>query len=70
MRRFGIILFLIGAAGFYYCSSQLSSLPDLPEGLSIQDSLRYPAGRAQVGEYGAATIAAMGVLFLMFPKGR
>ena len=70
MRRLGTVLFLIGAAGFYYCSSQLSHMPELPQGLSIQDSLQYPAGRIQVGEYASAMIGAMGVLFLLFPKGR
>jgi hypothetical protein len=70
MRRFGTILFLLGAAGFFYCSSQLEILPAVPAGLSIQESLRYPAGRYLVAEYLAAMLGAMGVLFLMFPKGR
>lgn len=70
MRRFGSALLLAGVVGFFYCSSQLSNLPELPQGLSIQESLRYPAGQYQIGEYAAAMLGAMGVIFLMFPKGR
>ena len=70
MRKFGTALFLIGAAGFFYCASQLGDLPAVPTGLSISEALQYPAGKLQIAEYTAAAVAAAGLLFLMFPSGR
>jgi hypothetical protein len=70
MRGFGGILLMVGVVGFFYCSSQLANLDPVPAGLAVADGLRYPAGRYQMAEYGAAMLGAMGALFLMFPKGR
>lgn len=70
MRRFGIALILAGACGYYVCSRQLAAAPPMPPGLSIEDSLRHPAGRYEVGEYLGAILGGIGLLFLMFPQGR
>jgi hypothetical protein len=70
MRNFGGVLLLLGALGFFYCSARLSNLDPLPAGLSIGDSLRYPAGRFEMARYGAALAGGIGFLLALFPKGR
>ncbi len=39
-------------------------------GSSVRESLQYPAGRWTVARYAIATVAGMGLLLLLFPKGR
>jgi hypothetical protein len=70
MRNLGAILFLLGALGFFYCSSRLSELEPPPPETSIVDSLRYPAGRLELARYGSCAAAAAGLLLALFPKGR
>jgi hypothetical protein len=70
MRNFGGILMLIGILGFFYSASQLSQLDPVPDGLSISDSMKYPAGRWDVGRYLCAGVAGFGFLMALFPKGR
>jgi hypothetical protein len=70
MRNFGGILLVLGILGFFYSSSQLSNFDPLPEGLTIQESLRQPAGRWDVGRYVFAGVAGFGLLMALFPKGR
>jgi hypothetical protein len=70
MRRAGLILLLLGVFGFLYATQKTEGLDPLPAGLSIRESLEYPAGRWEIGRYAAAAVAGMGVLLLLFPKGR
>ena len=70
MRSFGAVFLLLGILGFFYASSQLEEVAPLPEGLTIGESLRAPAGRWQMARYGCAAVAGFGLLMAMFPKGR
>jgi hypothetical protein len=70
MRNFGATLLVLGALGFFYCSSRLSEVEPLPEGLSIGESLDHPAGRWDMARYGSAAAAGFGLLMALFPKGR
>lgn len=70
MRNFGAILLLLGVLGFFYASAQLEGLGPVPQGLGVQESLRYPAGRWDLARYGCAGAAGFGLLMLLFPKGR
>jgi hypothetical protein len=70
MRNFGAVLLLLGILGFFYSSSQLDVVEPLPEGLSISESLKLPAGRWEMARYGCGAAAAFGLLMAMFPKGR
>jgi len=70
MRNFGLVLLLLGILGFFYCSSRLDAVDPLPEGLSISEGLRLPAGRWDMARYGCAAAAGFGLLMAMFPKGR
>jgi hypothetical protein len=70
MRNLGGVLLLLGALGFFFCSARLSNMDPLPAGLSIGDSLRYTAGRFEVGRYVAAMAAGIGLILALFPKGR
>ena len=70
MRNFGAVLLLLGVFGFLYCSSRLSETAPLPEGLSVEDSLRQPAGRWEMARYASGAAAGFGLLMAIFPKGR
>ena len=70
MRTFGLLLLVVGIVGFFYCSTHLDKLEPVPEGLSITQSLKYPAGKMEVGRFAAVAAGGIGVLFLMFPQGR
>ena len=70
MRNFGIIVLVLGIFGFFYCSGQEGQYEPVPDGLTVQESLRYPAGRWQIARYGSAVLAGFGLLMGMFPKGR
>ena len=70
MRNFGIIVLVLGIFGFFYASGQEGQYEPVPEGLSVQKSLEYPAGRWQIARYAAAGVAGFGLLMSMFPKGR
>ena len=70
MRNFGIIALIFGILAFLYASSRLDDLEPLPEGLSISESLKEPAGRWQMARYGCAGLAGFGLLMALFPKGR
>jgi len=61
---------LLGVLGFFYASSQLGSLEPVPQGLSVSESLQYPAGRWELVRYGCGGAAAVGLLMALFPKGR
>lgn len=70
MRNFGAVLLLLGIGGFLYCSSRMSEVAPLPAGLSIEDSLRQPAGRWEMARYACGAAAGFGLLMTLFPKGR
>lgn len=70
MRSFGGICILLGVAGFLYCSSVESGAGEMPDGLTVMQSLDYTAGRAELGKYVCAIVAASGVLLALFPRGR
>jgi hypothetical protein len=68
MRNLGGILLLLGILGFFYTSSQLEDLEPVPQGLSVSEGLRYPAGRWDVARYACAAAAAFGLLLALVPK--
>ncbi len=70
MRNFGLVLLIVGILSFFYVSSRLDDLEPLPEGLSVTESLKEPAGRWQMARYVCAGVAGFGVLMALFPKGR
>jgi hypothetical protein len=70
MRNFGATLLLLGIVGFFYASSRLRDAQPLPEGLSITEGLQHPAGRWDLARYGSASVAGLGLLMALFPKGR
>ncbi|HEY3119437.1 MAG TPA: hypothetical protein VGL15_02365 [Vicinamibacteria bacterium] len=70
MRNLGGVLLLAGIIGFFYCSSELSKYSSPPPETSIGQMMDHPAGRMELGRYVAAGAAFLGVLLVMFPKGR
>jgi hypothetical protein len=70
MRNFGGIMLVLGVLGFFYCTGQRDASPPLPEGLSMGDSMKQPAGKWDVGRYACAAGAGFGLLMAFFPKGR
>jgi len=70
MRNFGGIMLILGVLGFFYCTGQKDKYPALPEGLSLGDSMRQPAGKWDMGRYACAGLAGFGLLMAFFPKGR
>lgn len=70
MRNSGLILLCAGILAFFYCGSQLSGLPPVPQDLGFGDSLSYPAGRWEVFRYASGLMALIGLLLALFPKGR
>ena len=70
MRNFGLILLALGVLGFFRASTQLALQEQVPPGLSVTESLRYPAGKWEVAEYAAGGMAVVGLLLLVLPKGR
>ena len=70
MRRFGIGLLVVGACAYYLCGQQKDAAAPVPAGLSIEESLGYPAGRYEIGQYVAAMVAGAGLLLALFPQGR
>jgi hypothetical protein len=70
VRNFGGILMLLGVLGFFYSSSQVYKYDPIPDGLSVSDALKQPAGPWEVGRYVCAGAAGLGLLMALFPKGR
>lgn len=70
MRNFGGLCLLVGVAGFLYFSSQMGSVPALPEGLGISESMEHAAGRYEIARYVSAFVGFVGVVLALFPKGR
>ena len=55
---------------YFYCSTQLKGSDPVPPGLSIEESVRYPAGQYQIGEYVGAMLGGVGLLLMLYPQGR
>jgi hypothetical protein len=70
MRNFGGVMMVLGILGFFYASGQMDKYPAVPEGLSISESMAYPAGKWDVARYASAAVAGFGLLMAFFPKGR
>ena len=70
MRTLGGLLLLLGLGGFFYCSSQLSELPPVPDGTALGDYVRYESGKFELGRYLGLCAALVGLLLSLFPKGR
>ena len=70
MRNLGLILLLVGVAGFFYCSSRASQYEPLRAGLSVSESLETERGQWDAGRYAAAAFAFTGLVLTMLPKGR
>jgi hypothetical protein len=70
MRNAGLVLLILGILAFFYVSSRLDDVTPLPEGLSVSESLKQPAGRWQMLRYASAGVAGFGLLMALFPKGR
>jgi hypothetical protein len=70
MRNFGMIMLVLGIVGFLYASDQAKKYEPVPEGLSARESLDYPSSRWELARYGAAALAAAGVLMAVVPRGR
>jgi hypothetical protein len=70
MRNFGLALLVAGVLGFLYASRELETAPPMPPGLSVGETVDYPAGRWELVRYGAAFCGGLGLIVLLFPKGR
>ena len=70
MRGFGFTLLALGAGLYFFCSTRLAAAEPVPPGLSIDQSVRYPAGQYQIGEYVGAMFGGVGLLLMLFPQGR
>ena len=70
MRNFGAVLLLLGILGFFYVSSRIDEIGPLPAGLSVSEGLKESAGRWEMARYGCMAAAGIGLLMLLFPKGR
>jgi hypothetical protein len=70
MRTLGLVMVAAGILGFLYCSSQLSGLPPIPDGVELGEYMQYEAGKLELGRYVAAMGGFIGVLLTFFPQGR
>ena len=70
MRNAGLILLCGGILAFFYCGSELTRLQPVPPGVSLGDSLNYPAGKWELLRYAAGVGTLIGLLLAFFPKGR
>jgi hypothetical protein len=70
MRNLGLILLAGGFLAFFYCTTRLSGLEPVPDGVAVSEYLRYDAGVWELGRYAAAVAGLIGLLMSFFPKGR
>jgi hypothetical protein len=70
MRTLGLLLLVGGVFGFVYTGDQLAKAPPLPEDVGWRQALEYPAGKWDMARYGCAIGSGVGILMLLFPKGR
>ena len=70
MRKFGLMLLCAGALLFFFCSTQMSDLPPVPDGTSLGDYMQHEAGKYDLGRYAAAIVGMIGAVLMFFPQGR
>jgi hypothetical protein len=72
MRNFGLVLLILGIAGFFYFSEQLGKVEPLPTGeaLTVRESLRYPAGKLAAAKDGSAAAGLLGIILILLPVKR
>lgn len=70
MRRFGLILILLGGFGFFHFSQSHEGVQPTDPGTSITREMSSPEGRAELFRYASAGAAFVGILLLLFPQGR
>lgn len=70
MRNAGVILLAAGLLAFVYCSTRLSGLAPVPDGVALGDYTSYEAGMWELRRYGAAVGVLIGLLLAFFPRGR
>jgi hypothetical protein len=70
LRSLGALLVAIGLFGFIYSSDQLGKAPPLPEDMSWRQALDEPAGMWETARYACALAGGIGLLLLLYPKGR
>ena len=70
MRNLGIILIVLGVVGYLYCTNQMEGLEPLGANADLGDYFRNTAGRLELGRYGSAGAALIGLLMAFFPQGR
>lgn len=70
MRRYGIIMLLVGVLGFFYATGRMQESEPVPPGISVSEYTRYPAGRWELARYALAAVGGIGALFALFPEGR
>ena len=68
MKQWGALAVLLGVIGFFYCSDRASKAPPLPEGLTVVETLRQPAGPWVMGRYACACLSAAGAVLLLFTR--
>jgi hypothetical protein len=70
MRTFGYVLLIAGCFAAYQCHQRMQSLPPLPEGYNIEQSLSTDRGKMEVGRFAGAAVAAIGLVLAFFPEGK
>jgi hypothetical protein len=70
MRKSGLFLAVVGGFAFFFAGAEIEKVPPVPEGASLEQTLRHPSGRWEMARFAAAGTAGLGVLLLLFPKGR
>ena len=70
MRKFGLLLIVIGVAAYFYCTSQMTGLEPLGENADLADYFRNTVGRLELGRFAGAGAALVGILMAFFPQGR
>jgi hypothetical protein len=48
----------------------MQSLPPLPEGYNIEQSVSTDRGKMEVGRFAGAAVAAIGLVLAFFPEGK
>ena len=70
MRTFGYVLLIAGCIAAYQCHQRVQMLQPLPQGYSVEESLRTDRGKMEAGRFAGAALAAIGLVLALFPEGR